>query len=70
MTDQYETRVISERELREAEVQMTDSPPVGTGFIGFVPELPAGYTPLTTPLGETTPAVLAPARKNGENSES
>jgi hypothetical protein len=67
MAEQHEPpRVITERELREGEVQMTKSPPVGTGFIGFVPDLPEGYTPLTSPLGETTPAGLpAPANNGG-----
>lgn len=46
---------ITERELREAEVQMTASPPVGTSFIGFVPDAPPGYEPLVSPLGETVP---------------
>ena len=48
------TRQVTERELREAAVQMTASPPVGTSFIGFVPDAPPGYEPLVSPLGETT----------------
>lgn len=49
-------RHVTKRELREAAVQMTESPPVGTRFIGFVPDAPQGYTPLVSPLGETMPA--------------
>lgn len=52
---QENNRQITERELREAEVQMTASPPVGTSFIGFVPDAPPGYEPLVSPLGETVP---------------
>ena len=52
---QGNSRQITERELREAEVQMTASPPVGTSFIGFVPDAPPGYEPLVSPLGETVP---------------
>lgn len=48
-------RNITERELRKAEVRMTESPPVGTGFIGFVPDVPPGYEPLVSPFGETVP---------------
>jgi hypothetical protein len=58
--DNHETRQVTERELREAAVQMTESPPVGTSFIGFVPDAPPGYEPLVTPLGETTPAAPGP----------
>lgn len=54
------TREVTEREVREAEVQMTQSPPVGTSFIGFVPDAPPGYTPLVSPLGETMPSVPQP----------
>lgn len=37
-----DTKQISERELREAELQMTSPPPAGaTAFIGFVPAAPA-----------------------------
>jgi hypothetical protein len=37
-----ETQQITERELREAELQMTGRPPASaTGFIGFVPAAPA-----------------------------
>lgn len=36
-----DTRQITERELREAELQMTGRPPAAaTGFIGFVPAAP------------------------------
>ncbi len=37
-----ETTRITDRELREAELQMTGRPPASaTGFIGFVPDTPA-----------------------------
>ena len=37
-----ETQQITERELREAELQMSGRPPsTATGFIGFVPAVPA-----------------------------
>jgi hypothetical protein len=36
-----ENKQITERELREAELQMTGRPPAATGFIGFVPAAPA-----------------------------
>ena len=52
---QENNRQITKRELREREVQMTASPPAGTGFIGFVPDAPPGYEPLVSPLGETVP---------------
>ena len=63
MVDQREAR-IAQRELRRGYIRMTASPPPGTGFIGFVPELPAGYKPLTSPLGETMPAA-----NNGDTAE-
>jgi hypothetical protein len=52
---QENNRQITKRELREAKVQMTASPPAGTSFIGFVPDAPPGYEPLVSPLGETVP---------------
>lgn len=37
-----DTRQVTEREIREAELQMTGRPPTtATGFIGFVPATPA-----------------------------
>jgi hypothetical protein len=37
-----DTKQVTERELREAELQMTGHPPTtATGFIGFVPATPA-----------------------------
>lgn len=36
-----DTKQVTERELREAELQMTGHPPsTATGFIGFVPATP------------------------------
>lgn len=62
MADEHDDgRQVTERELREAAVQMVASPPVGTSFIGFVPDAPPGYEPLVSPLGETTPSAPAPA---------
>ena len=52
---QENNRQITKRERREAEVRMTASPPVGTSFIGFVPDAPPGYEPLVSPLGEIVP---------------
>jgi hypothetical protein len=39
-----ENKQITERELREAELQMTGRPPVATGFIGFVPAAPGAVS--------------------------
>jgi hypothetical protein len=37
-----ESRQITEREIREAELQMTGRPPESaTGFIGFIPAVPS-----------------------------
>ncbi|MGK2939141.1 MAG: hypothetical protein ACSLFR_15255 [Solirubrobacteraceae bacterium] len=52
-----ETPPITERELREAELQMTGRPPVATGFIGF--------HPVTPPNGASSPQ---PATENGSSS--
>ncbi len=38
-----ENNPITGRELREAELQMTGRPAGATGFIGFVPAVPAGH---------------------------
>ena len=47
-----DNKQITEREIREAELQMTGRPPASpTGFIGFVPASPA-----TSNGGETTGA--------------
>jgi hypothetical protein len=56
-------RHVTKRELREAAVQMTASPPVAANFIGFAPDAPQGYTPLVSPLGETMPAT--PSSESG-----
>ena len=44
------------RERRQGAFRMRESPPAGTGFIGFVPDVPPGYEPLVSPFGETTPS--------------
>lgn len=44
------TKPITERELREAELQMTGRPPASaTGFIGFKPAVPGGSTSSAMP---------------------
>jgi hypothetical protein len=63
-----ETSRITERELREAELQMTGRPPPSaTGFIGFVPASPgfaaangAAAVPVPTPSGSTEADGTAP----------
>lgn len=54
------TKQITERELREAELQMTGRPPApATGFIGFVPA-PPGTSGSSTSDGKTTGGTNTP----------
>jgi hypothetical protein len=53
--------VITEREIREAELQMTGRPPASpTGFIGFVPAAPAGPGAGGSPAGTAPPRSAEP----------
>jgi hypothetical protein len=59
MSDQ-QTIQITERELREAELQMTGSPPTsGTAFIGFVPSQPPSAP--VDPKDASSSAAAAPS---------
>jgi hypothetical protein len=52
-----QTQPITERELREAELQMTGRPPSSaTAFIGFVPAGPASATNNSRPATSTSDA--------------
>jgi hypothetical protein len=51
------TQRITERELREAELQMTGRIPASaTGFIGFVPAGPSPNGAALKPAGSTSPS--------------